>query len=330
MPRRSRDRPSGHVQALMLLALAIAALGVIALLAATVRDRYHCAERSVAAIGPGGGPAGGCEGSGGVAAPSAIEAPAAQRAGAAGIAAGEPSIWGSADPGGSRRPTPAPRSSGALGAVIWVGERIVHGALSARDASNWIGRRLTQPLLRAARSRAEPGLTRDQLIEVLVRPAGNATATDVAAARAVLAKLPDRELRDLYNSGVTIKVTNETILEAVPALKGVRTGYEDDTAEDMAAVNQPWPNQIVIPGDRVEKHLLHEVGHSMHEIRGRDQYMTRAFRDAAERDRDLLGPYNAHSLAETYAESFGDYFSDSPRYPNLYRYWDCKLAGRGC
>jgi hypothetical protein len=179
-----------------------------------------------------------------------------------------------------------------------------------------------------------------KLAEALVQTAGTATAADREAVLREVAKLPVGGLQALRDQGIRITVVRNSVVEALPNLKGVRPrGWPPGTGWDtVPGTYDPNTHQVVIAtrngsvpatgnGHGSSDLVVHETGHAIDAaVSGHN---SAAFQAARNQDLASLPPYQTQpgeaGLQETYAESMALYRSNpqacKQRYPHLYNYW---------
>ena len=179
-----------------------------------------------------------------------------------------------------------------------------------------------------------------KLAEALVQTAGSATAADREVVLREVAKLPAGGLQALRDKGIRITVVKNSVVEALPNLKGVRPrGWPPGTGWDtVPGTYDPNTHQVVIAtrngavpatgnGHGSADLVVHETGHAIDAaVSGHNDA---AFQAARNRDLAVLPPYQtqpgAAGLQETYAESMALYRSNPTACkklsPNLYNYW---------
>jgi Flp pilus assembly pilin Flp len=179
-----------------------------------------------------------------------------------------------------------------------------------------------------------------QLAGALVSTAGTATAADRAAVVAEIAKLPVGGLVALQKSGIKITVVRNSIVEALPALKGVRPrGWPPGaTWDSVPGSYDPATKQVVIAtrggvvpptgnGHGSVSLAAHETAHAIDAATG--GHNDPAFLAARNQDLAGLSAYEkqpgAAGLEESYAESMARYYGNPAAMqttsPALYRYW---------
>jgi hypothetical protein len=179
-----------------------------------------------------------------------------------------------------------------------------------------------------------------QAAKGLVGTAGTATALDRAAVLREVEKLPLGGLRALQQAGIRITVVQNSVVEALPGLKGVRPrGWPPGSSWDnVPGLYDPQTKQVIIAtrggavpatgdGHGSANLVIHEVAHGIDAATG--GHNSAAFQAARNQDLKTLPAYEtqpgAAGLEESYAESMARYYSEpgaaQSLSPELTRYW---------
>lgn len=183
--------------------------------------------------------------------------------------------------------------------------------------------------------------------EVVVT-AGSATDEDRKAVLAQVERMPEGGLQALKDAGIKITVVRDSVVEALPSLKGVqpRGWPPGSTWDSVPGLYDPDTKQVIIAtrNGKVPKTgdghgsvnlVYHETGHAIDEaVKG---HTDADFVKARDADMAALPAYLAQTgdagPEETYAETLALYQSDPDacrkQYPNLYAYWATDPLKRG-
>jgi hypothetical protein len=179
-----------------------------------------------------------------------------------------------------------------------------------------------------------------KVAERLVATGGTATAADRAAVLAEVEKLPLGALKALEKEGMKITVVKDSVVEALPALKGVKPrGWPPGSGwENVPGLYDPATKQVVIAtrngavpatgnGHGSANLVIHETGHAIDAALNGNK--DAAFQAARNKDLAKLPGYETQpgdaGLQESYAESLARYYGNpaasQATNPELHKYW---------
>jgi Flp pilus assembly pilin Flp len=179
-----------------------------------------------------------------------------------------------------------------------------------------------------------------RIAEAITQTGGTGTAADREAVLAELQKLPPRDLQALQDKGVKITVVKNSVVEALPALKGVTPrGWPPGSSWDnVPGLYDPNTNQVIIAtrngavpatgdGHGSSNLVIHETGHAIDASTG--GHNDPAFQAARNQDIGKLDAYETQAgdagLQESYAESMARHYNNptaaSQNTPALEQYW---------
>ncbi len=181
----------------------------------------------------------------------------------------------------------------------------------------------------------------NQLAQAITVTGGTATAADRAAVLAQVQRIPVEGLRALKAAGIKITVVKNSVVEGLPALRGVqpRGWPPGSTWDTVPGLYDSNTKQVVIAtrngavpttgdGHGSASLVVHETAHAIDDATG--GHNDPAFLAARNQDLQHLSPYErqpgAAGLQESYAESMAQYASDpaacKATTPALYEYWN--------
>ena len=313
----------------------------------SVRSQIECEAHTISLLDP--SDLSSCsEGAGGGGASGAPQAgPAIDPSG--GAAGGVPSagVFNSGVPAGSgaasgpgagasagAAPSAGPGTSGAGASGSTPGPRPGASGSAGASASSGAG---TSPA--PAGSAGGPSEAA-QLANALCVTAGTATAADRAAVMREVEKIPVDGLKAMQAAGIKITVVRGSVVEALPALSGVKPrgwppGSSWDTVPGLYDANT---KQVIIAtrggavpatgdGHGSVNPVIHETAHAIDAATG--GHNDPAFQAARNRDIGKLPAYETQAgnagLEESYAEGMARYYgnpsSSQSTSPALYQYW---------
>jgi len=189
---------------------------------------------------------------------------------------------------------------------------------------------------------APPGSSR-AIAEAITKTSGTATQADREAVLRELQKLPPEALQALQKGGYSVTVVRNSVVEALPALKGVQPrGWPPGATWDtVPGLYDPATKQVIIAtrggavpakgnGHGSENLVVHETAHAIDAAT--NGHNDPAFQAARNKDLAKLPAYEtqpgAAGLEETYAESMARYYgkpaSSQATNPELHKYWGTK------